>query len=213
MVRRPHDPNVRMLLRPCLLSPPREALEAAQLLTLGVNAHLCQDQKAADHFIRAADKPIIRDWTESLWGKNSPHVVVTVRADAATHAIDRVSARMPNAQEKAELHRRDGYHCRFCGLPVIRAEIRKRIALAYPDALPWGRTNNSQHAAFQAMWAQYDHLVPHCKGGDNSAGNMVVTCAPCNFARMDWLLEEVGLMNPLLRQPVSSDWDGLERFK
>lgn len=200
-----------MPLRPCLLPPPRDAFEAAQLLNMAVDAHLRQDQGAAEHFIRAADNPVIRDWTESLWGKQSPNVVVQLRIPAAT-AVDRVLARMPNSREKAELHFRDGYHCRFCALPVIRADIRKRIVLAYPDAVPWGRTNLSQHAAFQAMWAQYDHLVPHCKGGDNTAGNMVVTCAPCNFARMDYLLEEVGLANPLLRDPILSDWDGLERF-
>lgn len=199
-------------LRPCFLAPPREAINAAQLLSLAVDAHLRGDTAAADHFFRSADKPAIREWTESLWGKNSPHVIVGTRVQVAAD-IARVAIRMPNAQEKALLHRRDGYHCRFCGLPVVRAEVRKRVALAYPEAVPWGRTNLSQHAAFQAMWAQYDHLVPHCKGGDNSAANMVITCAPCNFARMDYLLEEVGLADPLSREPTTSDWDGLEHFR
>jgi len=206
------DRVMQSLLRPCFLAPPREAIDAAQLLSLAVGAHLRGDAAAVEHFIKRADNPIIREWTESLWGKNSPHVVIRTRIEIAA-STERLTIRMPNAQEKAALHQRDGYHCRFCSLPVIRAEVRKRIALAYPEALPWGRTNLSQHAAFQAMWAQYDHLVPHCKGGDNSASNMVVTCAPCNFARMDYLLEEVGLANPLLREPTRSDWGGLEHFR
>jgi 5-methylcytosine-specific restriction endonuclease McrA len=198
--------------RLCFLPPPREALEAAHLLSLAVDAHLEGDAMAAAHFIRSADNPILREWTESIWGRNSPHIKAMVPTIGLSKT-DRIAIRMPNAAEKAALHQRDGYHCRFCGLPVIRTEVRKKIAAAYPDALPWGRTNLSQHAASQAMWAQYDHLVPHSRGGDNSAENMVVTCAPCNFGRMDYLLDEVDLAHPFARDPVRSTWDGLERFK
>lgn len=49
----------------------------------------------------------------------------------------------------------------------IRAEVRKKIGRAYQSALTWGRTNLSQHAAIQAMWAQYDHLVPHTRSRVN----------------------------------------------
>lgn len=76
----------------------------------------------------------------------------------------------------------------------------------------WGRCNRDQHAAFQTMWLQYDHLLPHARGGDNSDDNLVITCAPCNFARMDFTLEEVGVENPLAYARVESEWDGLERF-
>jgi 5-methylcytosine-specific restriction endonuclease McrA len=182
------------------------------MLSLAVDAHLAGDRTAAEHFLKGADNPIIREWTESIWGSNSPHIKATVQT-IGLPKTDRVAIRMPNATEKAALHLRDGYHCRFCGLPVIRTEVRKKIAAAYPDAVPWGRTNLSQHAAFQAMWAQYDHLVPHSRGGDNSAENMVVTCAPCNFGRMDYLLDEVDLDHPFARDAVVSPWDGLERFR
>jgi hypothetical protein len=129
------DATMQALPRICFLPPPREAMEATQLLSMAVDAHLRADTAAADHFPRRADNPLIREWTESLWGKNSPHVVVKSRVQMETE-IARVAMRMPNAQDKALLHRRDGYHCRFCGLPVIRAEVRKRIALAYPSAVP-----------------------------------------------------------------------------
>jgi 5-methylcytosine-specific restriction endonuclease McrA len=124
----------------------------------------------------------------------------------------RVKVRMPTIAEKKALHERDGYNCRFCGAPVIRMEVRRRIQKAYPDALPWGRSNLLQHAAFQAMWAQYDHVIPHAFGGTNELGNLVVTCAPCNFGRMSHSLEEVGLEDPRERDPLSTTWDGLERF-
>jgi 5-methylcytosine-specific restriction endonuclease McrA len=121
--------------------------------------------------------------------------------------------RMPSAAVKAEVLRRDGHHCRFCGIPVIRSEIRMRICYAYPHLKIWGKTNLSQHAAFQTMWAQYDHVVPYTRGGNNEPGNLVITCAPCNFGRMQYTLEEVALIDPRTREPVRSPWDGLERFR
>jgi hypothetical protein len=194
-----------------LRTPIPEIAEAAQILKEAVAAHLASDtQKAAD-FIRLADMPIIREYTESIWGANSPYVIVDKSVLQKSLPKDqRIPVRMPNTAEKKKLHERDGYHCRFCGIPVIRAEIRAKIHKHYPL---WGRKNSEQHAAFQCMWAQYDHVLPHAKGGNNDFENVVVTCAPCNFGRMDYTLEEVGLSDPRLREPVQSSWDGLERFK
>ena len=159
--------------------------------------------------------PAIRDWTESIWGNNSPHV--KYRPVEGTPPVipkeQRVKARMPTAAEKHDLHQRDGYHCRFCGIPVIRQEVRARIRKVYPLALSRGRRNKDQHAAFQAMWAQYDHLLPHARGGGNDLTNIVVTCAPCNFGRMNFTLEEVGLIDPMTREHVRSTWIGLEDFR
>jgi 5-methylcytosine-specific restriction endonuclease McrA len=111
------------------------------------------------------------------------------------------------------LIQRDGHHCRFCGTPVIRKEVRRRVTSAYPDLRIWGVGNINQHAAFQTMWAQFDHILPYTRGGTNEIDNLVVTCAPCNFGRMQYTLEEVGLVDPRTRDPVRSTWDGLERFR
>jgi hypothetical protein len=119
---------------------------------------------------------------------------------------------MPSRLLESELVRRDGFHCRFCGIPVVRAAIRRRITEAYPIAARWKLGNINQHAAFQAMWMQFDHILPHSRGGETSAANIVITCAPCNFGRTELTLDEVGVLDPRLRQPVRSSWDGLERF-
>ena len=63
------------------------------------------------------------------------------------------------------------------------------------------------------MDLHYDHLLPHARGGTNDFENMLVTCAPCNCGRDNLTLEEVGLSDPRLREPVRSAWDGLERFR
>ena len=202
-------------LRFCLRDPIPEIFEAARMLAEAVDAHLAGRGKAAADLIRRSDMPEIREWTESLWGSNSPYVTVRP-VDPPVPLLekkDRIPVRMPGRAEKVRLHERDGYHCRFCGIPVIRVEIRRAIRGIYPDALPWGSTNNTQHAAFQAMWVQYDHLLPHSRGGNNDFGNLIITCAPCNYSRMHYTLGEVGLANPLDRDPVKSSWDGLERFR
>jgi 5-methylcytosine-specific restriction endonuclease McrA len=120
--------------------------------------------------------------------------------------------RMPGVELQRQLVARDGYHCRFCGIPVVPVQVRKKLAAAYHEALPWGETNASQHAAFQVLWLQYDHIVPHARGGDNSLHNLIIACAGCNYSRMNWTLEEVGLQDPREREPVSSMWDGLTRL-
>jgi hypothetical protein len=201
-------------LRTCLRDAIPEIADAARLLDGAVSAHLLGRHDLSEQLIRLANIPAIRDWTESLWGKNSPHVQYRPsKAPPLLSEQQRVKLRMPIPAEKNELHRRDGYHCRFCGIPVVRKEVRQRIRTVYPDALPWGRTNRECHAAFQAMWAQYDHILPHARGGTNDLSNVVVTCAPCNYGRMQYCLEEVGLIDPRERQPLPSMWDGLERFR
>ncbi len=198
-----------------LLAPVPEIYVAKALLSQAAEAHLEGDEALAASLISEADIPIVRSWTEALWGKTDPliHQVREVENPAPNLPKDRrVPVRMPNAAECRAMIDRDGYHCRYCGIPVIDAKIRKLLHEIYPETLPWGPRNVDQHAAFQCMWLQYDHITPHSRGGDNGLENMAITCAPCNFGRADYTLEELGLEHPLSHGPVQSDWDGLNRL-
>ena len=209
------QPSLPQAGRFYLRAPIPEIALAAEYLDAAISAHMAGDAGRASDLIRAANIPVIRDWVESLWGKASPYVQFRHVPDTplTLSRAERVVLRMPSSAQKRALHTRDGYHCRFCGIPVIRTEIRNRLRKLYPYALPWpSNSNKLQHPAFQAMWAQYDHVIPHARGGTNELENMLVTCAPCNFARMNYTLEEVGLADPRLREPVRSSWDGLERL-
>ena len=201
--------------RLCLRAPIPEIAEAARYLDEAVTAHLAGRSDLADELIRRTNTKAIRDWTESLWGTGSPYVQFRDVAGAppSIPKEQRLKVRMPTTAEKCALLQRDGYHCRFCGIPVIRTEIRKRIREKYPEALPWENTNTGQHAAIQAMWVNYDHVLPHARGGTSDLDNVVITCAPCNYARWNYVLEEVDLIDPRTREPVRSNWDGLERFR
>jgi HNH endonuclease len=199
--------------------PIDEIFIASQLLDRATDAHLAGDLSTADTLIREANMPAVRAWTESLWGSRAANLdqqkYHQFRAIAGAppylEKVQHIPARMPTSAEKNIIIERYGRNCVFCGIPLIRKEVRIAFQSAYPDALPWGRANQTQHAAFQCMWMQFDHLLPHSRGGDNSVGNVVVTCAPCNFGRMQWTLEEVGLIDPRLRRAQRTSWDGLER--
>ncbi len=198
----------------CLREPISEIFEAARLLDAAVTLHIQGKSSLAEELIKAADLPEIREWTESLWGKGSPYVTFREvhNTPPKLPKADRIAVRMPGTKEKQALHIRDGFHCRFCKIPVIRKEVRQIFHDLYPNALQWGRKNLEQHAAFQAMWLQYDHVIPHARGGNNNINNVIITCAPCNFARMDFLVEEVGVEMPNLTTKPTSSWDGLERL-
>jgi 5-methylcytosine-specific restriction endonuclease McrA len=194
--------------------PIPELAQAARTLDEAVTAHLQGDTEAAAERIHSTNSQVLRDWIDSLWGKKSPHVLYRKVPDAPPHIPrpQRAETRMPSSLAKLALIERDGFHCRVCGIPLIRAEVRAKMARVYPKALPWGSSNKSQHAAFQALWLQYDHILPHARGGLNDPCNMIVACAGCNYCRWHYTLEEVGLSDPRGRAPVRSNWDGLERF-
>ena len=202
-------------LRTCLRDPIPELFESARHLNAAVSAHLSGDSILADELIRRADIPAITEWTESLWGVGGPwsRPLPVENQPIFIPKESRIKVRMPGRADIATLIARDGYQCRFCGIPVIRAEVRTLIRKAYPDALRWGSRNAEQHAGFQALWMQYDHLLPHARGGTSELSNMAVTCAPCNNGRCNLTFAEAGLSDPRLREPIRTEWDGLERFR
>lgn len=166
----------------------------------------------AVQLVEMAKIPAVGEWGYSIWGAKSPFLYLDRTQSVRDVVATRVKARMPTQEQKDRLHQRDGYHCRFCGIPVIRAEVRKKFCAVFPEVLIWGPKNEQQHVAFQTMWAQYDHVVPHSAGGLNDLDNLVIACGPCNFGRMAYTLAEVNIADPRDRSPVKSTWDGLERF-
>jgi hypothetical protein len=206
--------------RRCMREPIREIFEAARLLSAATDAHLAGDHPTADTLLRTADMPVVRAWTESLWGSRAanPDQEKYHRSRNISDAppyiekAHRIAKRMPSLADRRTLIERYGKNCVFCSIPLIGERVRMAFRRAYPDAVPWGYTNPTQHAAFQCMWMQFDHVLPHSRGGDNSVDNVVVTCAPCNYGRAERTLEEVGLFDPRQRTSQKTSWDGLERM-
>ena len=203
-----------MAPRICLREPIEDIFHAAELLDRATDAHLRGDGNTAEQLFREADLPGVRSWTESLWGKYQPHYHRWRQIPGLGKPTNpKAKDRDPIKKHRLEIIARDGYNCRFCGIPVIPPEIRKAITAAYPDSAYWrSQKNLDQHAALQCLWLQFDHILPHCWGGVSTPDNVVITCAPCNYGRMSWLLKEVGLIDPRERPVYKTSWDGLVRF-
>lgn len=200
-------------LRRCFRQPIPEIFHAAVQLKQAVEAHLAGARRQCAQLIADADIPEIAVWTDSLWGKLRSDIHrfrILPDSPPAYDLAQRPTPRMPTADVKRAVIARDGFHCRFCGIPVIPRSVRAAMSKDYPEAR-WGTRNVDQHAAFQCMWLQFDHCLPNKRGGDSSQANIIITCAPCNFARMDWTIAEAGLEDPRNCSPEPS-WSGYESW-
>jgi len=188
-------------LKDCFREPIPEIFEAAKLLDAAVSAHLLGNSVAAEEALRAADMPVIGEWIDSIWlGPWVPPYRALTKVSglpAILPKADRFIPRDAPPAMKRALVARDGHHCRLCGIPLVRAAIRKKLTQLYPDAARWtGVRATQQHRGLQVMWLQYDHVIVHSRGGETIMENLVVTCPACNFGRDRFMLEEVRLRDP-----------------
>lgn len=200
-------------MRFCLKEPIPEIFHVAEKLNEAVMAHLSEDYSRAERLFHETNLNEIREWTESIWGSSGiySNLLSSLGTPITVEKELRDIKRMPSKEGEQFLINRDGFFCRFCGIPLIRKEVRVELNKIYPNAIPWGRKNEDQHAAFQAMWLQFDHVIPHARGGKTNLENMIVSCAPCNYGRMNFLLEEVGIILSQSKRNHIKNWEGLEK--
>lgn len=204
-----------MALRKCFREPIPEIFQAAKELQKALQYNQEWSYRKADTLFTEMDNKKIKDWVESIIWRRSPYIQYreVPRSPQILQKEKRVPIRMPNQEEKRKIHERDLYQCRFCGTPVIRKEVREYLIKLYPHSIRWWKTNTSRHAAFFAMWAQYDHILPHARWWDNSLDNLVLTCTACNFWRMNYTLEEVWIYYPKeFTTSIIPDWNWWEEF-
>jgi 5-methylcytosine-specific restriction endonuclease McrA len=228
------------VLRNHLLPPIRELFEAAALLHKAAIAHTNYDDTSAKALILQTDidpskrSAAIFDWSEALFGGNvlsaGRKISPEVKAQIFTYFEDPDKPRSVPPEQRAsgviskglakEVINRDGYFCRFCGIPVIDPRARVVLWKAYPRALRWVNPdpqkrprNIDKHIAFQALELNLDHILPRSRGGQNTRENIIVTCAPCNCGRSHHTLAEMGLADPMSRTKAVpagfEDWSGL----
>lgn len=203
-------------MRQYLKEPIPEIFSAYFALSGAVDAHLSGDFAKASALFRSANSREVWEWLNPAWTDVAQHVV-TMNPASDTRVVPR-EARDPDREPSTETKRavldRDGHRCRYCGLPVIHADIRKIAHKLYPEAVPWENNNaKNQHAAFQVFWLQFDHVEPHSHGGRSTVDNVVVSCALCNFGKDRFTLRQLDLEDPRLRPPVPAEFEGLERFR
>lgn len=133
-------------MRDYLYEPIPELFEAAMLLQKAAAAHLAGDRSQAETLLKKADMSAIFQWSEALFAGKTIAAEIKARIfcyypdpDRPGTAIkgDRALPTIP-ADLAREVIRRDGYFCRFCGIPVIDANSQRFLRKAYPQSLRWG---------------------------------------------------------------------------
>lgn len=203
-------------MREYIREPIPEIDAAYRNMARAVDAHLSGDYAAARQGFAAANDPKVWHWLNDVWFDSRKHIVHKKPPGDTREvaASERDPDRAISSALRKEVLKRDGYRCRYCGLPLIDAAVRKTAKALYPTAVPWsGKTTTEQHAGFQVFWLQFDHVVPHSHGGRSDMDNVVASCAACNYGKFYHTLLQLDLSDPRLRPPVPSDHDGLERLR
>lgn len=120
---------------------------------------------------------------------------------------------------QALIFARDNFHCRYCDSKVIPKPVFVRAQgilgqdPSGTDFVPLGETNMSRSGYYLMFAGTLDHVIPHSLGGRTDASNLVTCCWSCNYGKMNYALEQLGLNNPMDRAPHSdSTWKGLQDF-
>lgn len=203
-------------MRKSIKEPIPEVHAAIRALVDAVDAHIAGDFNSAAAKFKEANCPITWEWLDDAWIRVNKNVVV-LKPEGDSQLIPK-SERDPDRLIKASIRRevleRDGYRCRYCGLSVVHADIRKIAHKLYPSEVPWNSRNSAeQHSGFQVSWLQYDHVKPHSHGGRSTLNNVVVSCALCNFGKDRFTLRQLDIEDPRLSPSVPSEFDGLERLR
>lgn len=123
--------------------------------------------------------------------------------------IDLRDAVRSPAKLQKQVFERDSYHCRYCGGKLISQEFLKTFIKRLNSPLfSRGETNLNTHGIIHLTWPVADHVIPWNKGGRTSLDNLVSSCAPCNYGKDGYTIEQLGLIDPLTRPAKISDWDG-----
>jgi 5-methylcytosine-specific restriction endonuclease McrA len=114
------------------------------------------------------------------------------------------------AKLQKQVFERDSYHCRYCGGKLISQEFLKTFIKSLKSPLfSRGESNLNTHGIIHLTWPVADHVIPWNKGGRTSLDNLVSSCAPCNYGKDGYTIEQLGLIDPFTRPAKISDWDGL----
>jgi 5-methylcytosine-specific restriction endonuclease McrA len=113
---------------------------------------------------------------------------------------------------EADVYKRDGFKCRYCGIRVISPKALKKAEKLFGKEIfvAVGKGNSIRHGIALTFRATADHVLPLSFGGRTNMDNLVTSCWNCNYGKYNVLIEQMGVTDPRLRPPViTTNWDGL----
>jgi len=216
--------------RNCLIEPPMEIFDALRDLAACADALLRQEAETAADLFRRADNDIVRRYTSiAQGGYPDPDINKQLKAEGAKiwgksvlppsgfEDRPRRAQRDPHAHLEASVIARDGYFCRYCGIPVVDKKICNAMLKHFSPTGEIPSSNASYNATLLAVKFVCDHVFPYQLGGENEESNLVACCGTCNYGKGAYTLEQLQLTNPLFTRCTPPDgfknWDGLTRLK
>lgn len=182
-----------------LVMPPSPLFAATSQLAAIADALEAGDTGVARDALLSVDLEACRQhWTAGgseayRRHKKDHHVTAKTKKRSAVSATMRI-----------QIGERDGWHCRYCALPVVwEGFFRTLLAVEFSDI------GDSVNDLWRIFALSPDHVVPLAAGGDNTPSNVVTACGTCNYAKGHCLLDELGLDDPRDRRPFADGWKGL----
>ena len=131
----------------------------------------------------------------------------------ALQRVDRASALGgPETELPLEVFARDSYRCRYCDSQLFAvAAFRRYEKKVGGEVFPLsGMKGNRPKAGASLVFRPVaDHVDPWSRGGTTDLDNLVTSCWPCNFGKMEYTVQELGISDPRSRPPVDDGWNGL----
>lgn len=216
--------------RRCLIEPPVEIFAALRDLEACADALLRQDAAVAAEFFNKADDDAVRRYTSIAQGGYPDPVVnkqlkvegakiwgASVLPPSGYEDRPKRAQREPHAHLEAAVIARDGYFCRYCGVPVIDKKICNAMLKHFSPTGEIPSSNASYNASLLAAKFVCDHIFPYQLGGENELANLVACCGTCNYGKGAYTLEQLQLADPLIARCPPPDgfenWDGLTRLR
>lgn len=205
--------------RTSFMELPVELEEAIDQLSQAVDQIMNGQKEAAGRLIASAERPAIDRYVHLVTDNlarakltEAPYLARNIQGAPNEVPREFRAPRHPSAAVRREVPVRDGWRCRVCGIRVANKEAIKRLTTIFPEETKWDRPERQKHQTLRLIWGVLDHVVPWARGGSSEADNLILTCNPCNYGRMNFTFEEVGIAHPFERQPVADHWDGLSRI-
>jgi 5-methylcytosine-specific restriction endonuclease McrA len=189
---------------------PKEAFEAVEEFKKAVNHFVEGNRELTITHINNICNEKLTYWFIEHGQMSGRHrkIITKLNRQPSIPIEHRDPVRSPSKLQN-QVFERDNYTCRYCGIQLVSQDFLKKFmkCLDY-NQFQKGRTNIEQHAIVHFMWPVADHVIPWNLGGRTSLDNLVTACATCNYGKDGYTLEELQITNPLLRQPIKSDWKG-----
>ena len=97
-------------------------------------------------------------------------------------------------------------------LDYVKIPLSKIISHRPSKTMIYKRDNNSCQYCGSTRHLTIDHVIPRCRGGEDTWENLTVACLPCNTRKSDKLLEETNLtLRSIPRKAINKMLFSLDR--